>query len=117
MDEGVAMKEIETAISNLKCDIGVLEDYLHKRPNLKYDNCIETELIKDMSFAIKVLSLQLNNGWISVDRELPEEKTNGNSKREWKSILFDYLEERFGAECWIRQIWLHIGDHCQKNRK
>lgn len=48
-----------------------------------------------MSFAIMVLSQQLNNGWIPVDRELPEEKQTVIVKGNGKVSCLIYLEERF----------------------
>jgi hypothetical protein len=71
-------QEIEKAISLLKSDIGVLDNYLKKHPlvishYLEKDRCIENQLIKDMEFTISALEHQLTNGWIPVSERLPEE--------------------------------------------
>ena len=70
-------QEIEKAISLLKSDIGVLDNYLKKHPlvishYLEEDRCFENQLIKDMEFTISALEKQLNNGWIPVSERLPE---------------------------------------------
>ena len=71
-------QEIEKAISLLKSDIGVLDNYLKKHPlvishYLEEDRCFENQLIKDMEFTISALEKQLNNGWIPVSERLPKE--------------------------------------------
>lgn len=90
-------QEIEKAISLLKSDIGVLDNYLKKHPlvishYLEKDRCIENQLIKDMEFTISALEHQLTNGWIPVSKRLPEE--NGHylvTYHEWSKG--EYLPE------------------------
>jgi hypothetical protein len=67
------MNEIEKAISKLKSDIGVLENYLNIRSNYKIDNSFENELIKDLHSAITALEAQQADMWIPISSgRLPE---------------------------------------------
>lgn len=93
-------QEIEKAISLLKSDIGVLDNYLKKHPlvishYLEKDRCIENQLIKDMEFTISVLEHQLANGWIPVSERLPDVHKRYLVSMKHKSLNDTFIDCRY----------------------
>lgn len=138
-------QEIEKAISLLKSDIGVLDNYLKKHPYLEEDRCVENQLIKDMKFTISALKHQLTNGWIPCKERLPanEERVlicadrkfqDGNTIQiiavamyedgtmytnesgfMWEDIDFEYDEE--ADDCIIPEGWWEQTMYCEEFSK